>query len=560
MEDHGPTALSAFRLICTACKPELLAIVDSAGTKAAAATSARPNGPSPRPDQAADPNPGVDADTEGGRHEAAAAAASNEEARVEGHKVVDRVLDTAASAGMVQAAQPGTLDAQLRPYQRQALHWLVTRESGGEDRDAQQREMQRVAEELWHVRDAGTRRAASPGPHQPPAPPQPCKLHSGGEVYANPYRRVVAVEPPPPPRPCFGGLLCDEMGMGKTVELLALLHARMEGDRKWRASGKGKGWIESRPGGERARSTAPRRRRAGTLVVAPMSMLAQWRDEIATHSRPDSLRVLVHYGAERAGGASDAFTRADVVLTTYGVVCSEMGAVTRGAPSRLHAPRWGRVVLDEAHLIKNKNTETARAVYALHAEHRWCLTGTPLQFAPRALPSTRPRRATHRSRPQQLAHGPLLPPPLSAARAVERVHLVEAGDHRPVRGRPARGGNGAHSRPAWSPCASTHQGHARAGRAAHPDPPPSPRPRHPTPVLRRRTRLLRRPVLQVQGGPRWLGGAATRTGADPRPVSVQAEFEGFVAEGTARNKYATIFTLLLRLRQACNHPFLVMAG
>lgn len=158
MEDHGPTALSAFKLICTACKPELLAIVDSAGTKAAAASSsssstARAAALSPRPDPSAEPNAGgTDADTEAGRHEAAAAAASNDEARVDGRQVVERVLDTAAPSRMGQAPQPGTLGAQLRPYQRQALHWLVTRERGGEDRDAQQREMQRVAEELWHVR------------------------------------------------------------------------------------------------------------------------------------------------------------------------------------------------------------------------------------------------------------------------------------------------------------------------------------------------------------------------------------------------------------------------
>lgn len=198
-------------------------------------------------------------------------------------------------------------------------------------------------------------------------------------MYANPYRRVVALEPPPAPQPCFGGMLCDEMGMGKTVELLALLHARMDEDKEWRVSDKEADWIAPR-----AATAQPKRRRAGTLVVAPMSMLAQWRDEIATHSAPDSLRVVVHYGAERAGGASDAFTGADVVLTTYGVVSSEMGAVARGAPPRLHAPRWRRVVLDEAHLIKNKETETARAVYALHAEHRWCLTGTPLQCVPAA--------------------------------------------------------------------------------------------------------------------------------------------------------------------------------
>lgn len=45
----------------------------------------------------------------------------------------------------------------------------------------------------------------------------------------------------------------------------------------------------------------------------------------------------------------------------------------------LHRIRWLRVVLDEAHTIKNASTNAARAAFRLHSQRRWCVTGTPIQ-------------------------------------------------------------------------------------------------------------------------------------------------------------------------------------
>ncbi|KAG8961769.1 DNA repair protein rad16 [Tulasnella sp. 419] len=47
--------------------------------------------------------------------------------------------------------------------------------------------------------------------------------------------------------------------------------------------------------------------------------------------------------------------------------------------SPLHSIEWARVVLDEAHNIKERSCNTAKATFELQAKFRWCLSGTPLQ-------------------------------------------------------------------------------------------------------------------------------------------------------------------------------------
>ncbi|MCK9893997.1 DEAD/DEAH box helicase [Frankia sp. AgB32] len=139
-----------------------------------------------------------------------------------------------------------------------------------------------------------------------------------------------------------GALLADDMGLGKTVQVLALE-------------------LVTRESGPRP----------PTLVVCPMSVVGHWADE-AARAAPD-LRVHVHHGADRPGGAAFAALAADhdLIVTTYALVrrdAAELGGLV-----------WDRIVLDEAQQIKNSGTQLARAVRALPARHRVALTGTPVE-------------------------------------------------------------------------------------------------------------------------------------------------------------------------------------
>lgn len=125
----------------------------------------------------------------------------------------------------------------------------------------------------------------------------------------------------------LGAILADDMGLGKTLEALCAV-------------------------------TGP------CLVVCPTSLLANWRAEIARF-RP-GLTVCTYHGPERT-----LDERADVVLTSY--------ALMRLDSERLCARRWRTVILDEAQAIKNPDSQVARAAYALDADFRIALSGTPLE-------------------------------------------------------------------------------------------------------------------------------------------------------------------------------------
>lgn len=170
-----------------------------------------------------------------------------------------------------------------------------------------------------------------------------------------------------------GGILADDMGLGKTIQsmTLILLNSRPAPDAKPEFKG------QQMPGPEIGK---------GTLVVAPLALIKQWEDEIKTKvAKSHALKVLVHHGPSRTKSAAE-LKKYDVVITTYQTLTSEHAASSPMSSTASNAARigcmgvhWYRLILDEAHSIKNRNAKSSIACYSLQAWYRWCLTGTPMQ-------------------------------------------------------------------------------------------------------------------------------------------------------------------------------------
>ncbi|KAG8080389.1 hypothetical protein GUJ93_ZPchr0007g4647 [Zizania palustris] len=240
-----------------------------------------------------------------------------------------------------------------------------------------------------------------------------------------------------------GGILADEMGMGKTIQAIALVLT----SRRLRPPDLHSDASSSLSLG---RSKRPVR---CTLVICPVVAVIQWAQEIERHTAEGSVRVLVYHGGKREAQKYD-FNNYDFVITTYSTIeadyrkhimppkircdyCNKLyypnkmkvhltyycgpgaqrtekqakqeskkrgvkrkrkvqkkrngtdnedfegqdeGSVSESrGQSPLHLVRWERIVLDEAHFIKERRCNTAKAIFALESEYKWALSGTPLQ-------------------------------------------------------------------------------------------------------------------------------------------------------------------------------------
>jgi len=139
----------------------------------------------------------------------------------------------------------------------------------------------------------------------------------------------------------FGGCLADDMGVGKTAQVLALLEMR----RELRSTGQ---------------PVAP------SLIVVPKSLVFNWKEE-AERFTPQ-LRVLDHTGMAREG---NDFAAWDVILTTYGTLRRDVLS--------LKDLEFDYVILDEAQAVKNADTESSKAVRLLRGRYRLGLSGTPVE-------------------------------------------------------------------------------------------------------------------------------------------------------------------------------------
>ncbi|CAI9109537.1 OLC1v1009372C1 [Oldenlandia corymbosa var. corymbosa] len=265
----------------------------------------------------------------------------------------------------------------------------------------------------------------------------------------------------------------------------------------------------------------------GTLVVCPASVLRQWGRELDEKVAEESkLSVLVYHGSKRTLDPAE-LAKFDVVLTTYALISIEvqkqpladeekLGSKKRkrkdeddSVPGTLGKVRWFRVILDEAHIIKNHKTKAARACCSLEAKTRWCLSGTPLQNQIEELYSYF----------RFLRHDPYR----DYARFVNGIKKLICGGY----------------------------GYRRIGTVLKA-------------IMLRRTkdtlidgkRILDLPpktthLRRVQFSD------VERNFYDNLEESYSWWLKFYVAKGTVRENYAKILMMLLRLRQACDHPLFV---
>lgn len=180
-----------------------------------------------------------------------------------------------------------------------------------------------------------------------------------------------------------GGILAEAMGLGKTVEMIALMCSH-----------------------RRNLSPLPKtdsnglRETNGTLIITPPTILEQWRQEIAEHA--PGLKVY-HYTGMKGKGKSktnniDVLTQQDVVLTTYNVIASEIHYVQEKPDRNLRArPRreppkspltqisWWRCLLDEAQMVESGVSNAAIVARLIPRVNAWAVTGTPLKQSHRDL-------------------------------------------------------------------------------------------------------------------------------------------------------------------------------
>ena len=195
------------------------------------------------------------------------------------------------------------------------------------------------------------------------------KMRKNGSVIFNEVLTGLSVSEEPDQ--VFGGLLADVMGLGKTLEALSLIASTLD-DAKQFAKEK-----IIRNNSEDMDNIILSNSRA-TLIVCPMSTVKNWEDQIAAHISPDSISYTVFHGPNREKNPWK-LSQYDIVITTYGIIGSEFSNKKEATLSTLRQLKWFRIVLDEAHTIREQKALQSQACYTLTAERRWCLTGTPIQ-------------------------------------------------------------------------------------------------------------------------------------------------------------------------------------
>ncbi|GAA5986705.1 hypothetical protein JCM5350_001460 [Sporobolomyces pararoseus] len=164
-----------------------------------------------------------------------------------------------------------------------------------------------------------------------------------------------------------GGVLADEMGLGKTVQTIALMLARRSHDPEIKTN----------------------------LVVVPLSLLSQWEDEIEKFAIGQAVHIY-HGSNKNKAKSKEELEKFDVVITTHSTLALEWPKSKKKKkkkdgeeaeeeepeqvkdPGLLFQIVFYRAIIDEAHVARNPRSRISKAIAKLDAVFRWALTGTPM--------------------------------------------------------------------------------------------------------------------------------------------------------------------------------------
>ncbi|QYT04363.1 hypothetical protein H0G86_011272 [Trichoderma simmonsii] len=233
-----------------------------------------------------------------------------------------RLFDEASEIILRTSIEPSSrLKSTLKEHQISALAWLIEIEAG-------------------HIRDG------SPSLWEP----------LSGSDPVNEYRHKITGNRKASPELAPGGVLADEMGLGKSLSMLALICSSLD--------------VMDTQRNE-SEETQPRPSWT-TLIVTPKSTIHNWQQQCESHIHPGRVKTAIYLGSGRKTLRA-RLLNSDVILTTYETMRRDW---EEGGP--LFSVQWYRVVLDEAHHIRARNSQTFKAACEIQALYRWCLTGTPI--------------------------------------------------------------------------------------------------------------------------------------------------------------------------------------
>ncbi|KAK4127565.1 hypothetical protein N657DRAFT_678155 [Parathielavia appendiculata] len=264
------------------------------------------------------------------------------------------------------------LEATLYPFQRRAVQWLLRREGVEWRQDPQ-------------TRQGGIRPHIAAASPDPPVSFAQAKDSDGNAIYVSPLVGAATRDPSMfrSLQDLSGGILAEEMGLGKTLEIIALilLHPRPEGPVMV---------FDPFLGRELLATSA-------TLIVAPSSLLDQWLSELNRHV--PSLKVIFYPGIKKLAKLKDGsnlsaehLAQHNVVVTTYEVLRTEIWAASdeparfmrnQKQYERVRSPlvqlSWWRVCIDEAQMVENWTNNAAQLARRIPRVNAWGVTGTPVK-------------------------------------------------------------------------------------------------------------------------------------------------------------------------------------